>query len=60
MTPLTNGKTRLIPTIARTLEIDRLDGEVNIDSVKEGGWDGGVLCDSGTRAGTCDFGCDCD
>jgi len=34
---LTNGSTRLIPTIANTFEIDKLLGEVNIDRVSEGG-----------------------
>jgi hypothetical protein len=37
MTPFTNGNTMLIPRIARTLETDRFDGEVNMESVREGG-----------------------
>jgi hypothetical protein len=43
-----NGRTRLIPTIASTFDTDRLEGEVNLDKVSEGGWEGGVLCDGAT------------
>jgi hypothetical protein len=37
MTPLTNGRMMLIPTIANTLEIETVEGEVKRDKVSEGG-----------------------
>lgn len=52
MTPLTKGKRMLIPTMANTFEMEMVEGEVKRERVREGGWEGGVLCGAeGPEAG---------
>ena len=46
MTPLMNGKTRLIPRTANIRETERELGEVKRDRVSEGGWAGGSFGDA--------------
>jgi len=38
MTPLMNGRIKLIPTTAAILAIERWEGEVKRERVSEGGW----------------------
>lgn len=60
ITPLMNGRTRLMPRTAITRETERDDGSVKSESVREGGAAGGVWCGTGAPApGVADRCCGC-
>jgi hypothetical protein len=63
ITPLMNGRTRLMPSTAITRETERDEGRVKSERVREGGPAGGALCGTGTGAppvpGVADLCCGC-